>query len=181
MSFNSVSFSKYWTTVHFQLFFLLFCLFFIYLKYFKIHPDIIVTEELHHELGQVPSEFPFLIGNEGTEKKKDSCKFIQVFHCGVRKFRLYQNLSIHTFICTKMWEHTHILSNFLVSSSYFFGSRKDYLLLLSDFLVLWKHIYSCIVWNKQYGIFPFAKRIVLKKRKTIKIKNKTFHWTTVKL
>lgn len=29
-----------------------------------------MTEELHHELGQVPSEFPFLIGNEGTEKKK---------------------------------------------------------------------------------------------------------------
>ena len=33
-----------------------------------------MTEELHHELGQVPSEFPFLIGNEGTEKKKDSLK-----------------------------------------------------------------------------------------------------------
>lgn len=65
-----MSFSKYELLYIFSFFFLFFCLFFTYLKYFKIHPDFIVTEELHHELGQVPSDFPFLIGNEGTEKKK---------------------------------------------------------------------------------------------------------------
>ena len=63
----------------FSAFFLLFCLFFICLKYFKIHPDIIVTEELYHELGQVPSEFPFLIGNEGTEKKKTVANSFRCF------------------------------------------------------------------------------------------------------
>lgn len=34
--------------------------------------------------------------------------------------------------------------------------------LLSDCLILWKHIYSSIIWKEYYGIFPLARKNYLK-------------------